>query len=47
VFTDVRAPSTPGVFLPVATFGHVRQLDAVAEPHCDVDALSGHLHATW
>ena len=28
--TDVRAPSTLGVFLRLFTFGHVRQLDAVA-----------------
>ena len=30
VFTDVRAPSTLGTFLRRFTFGHVRQLDAVA-----------------
>jgi hypothetical protein len=30
VFTDVRAPSTLGVFLRGFSFGHVRQLDAVA-----------------
>ena len=30
VFTDVRAPSTLGVFLRGFTFGHVRQFDAVA-----------------
>jgi hypothetical protein len=30
LFTDVRAPSTLGTFLPLFTFGHVRQLDAVA-----------------
>ena len=30
MFTDVRAPSTLGTFLRVFTFGHVRQLDAVA-----------------
>ena len=30
LFTDVRAPSTLGTFLRVFTFGHVRQLDAVA-----------------
>ena len=30
VFTDVRAPSTLGTFLRSFTFGHVRQLDAVA-----------------
>jgi Transposase DDE domain group 1 len=30
LFTDVRAPSTLGVFLRCFTFGHVRQLDAVA-----------------
>jgi hypothetical protein len=30
VFTDVRAPSTLGSFLRNFTFGHVRQLDAVA-----------------
>jgi hypothetical protein len=30
LFTDVRAPSTLGVFLRLFTFGHVRQLDAVA-----------------
>jgi Transposase DDE domain group 1 len=30
VFTDVRAPSTLGSFLRSFTFGHVRQLDAVA-----------------
>jgi hypothetical protein len=30
LFTDVRAPSTLGAFLRVFTFGHVRQLDAVA-----------------
>jgi hypothetical protein len=28
--TDVRAPSTLGTFLRLFTFGHVRQLDAVA-----------------
>jgi hypothetical protein len=30
VFTGVRAPSTLGSFLRAFTFGHVRQLDAVA-----------------
>ena len=30
LFHDVRAPSTLGTFLRVFTFGHVRQLDAVA-----------------
>jgi hypothetical protein len=30
LFTNVRAPSTLGTFLRVFTFGHVRQLDAVA-----------------
>ena len=30
VFADVRAPSTLGTFLRAFTFGHVRQLDAVA-----------------
>jgi hypothetical protein len=30
LFTDIRAPSTLGTFLRVFTFGHVRQLDAVA-----------------
>ena len=30
VFADVRAPSTLGTFLRGFTFGHVRQLDAVA-----------------
>lgn len=30
VFNDVRAPSTLGSFLRAFTFGHVRQLDAVA-----------------
>jgi len=30
LFTDVRAPSTLGTFLRLFTFGHVRQLDAVA-----------------
>jgi hypothetical protein len=30
LFTGVRAPSTLGVFLRAFTFGHVRQLDAVA-----------------
>ena len=30
VFTGVRAPSTLGTFLRSFTFGHVRQLDAVA-----------------
>ena len=30
VFTDVKAPSTIGTFLRGFTFGHVRQLDAVA-----------------
>ncbi|MBO0877797.1 MAG: hypothetical protein J2P19_30855 [Pseudonocardia sp.] len=30
LFTQVRAPSTLGTFLRVFTFGHVRQLDAVA-----------------
>ncbi len=29
--TEVRAPSTLGTFLRAFTFGHVRQLDAVAE----------------
>jgi len=30
LFTGVRAPSTLGTFLRTFTFGHVRQLDAVA-----------------
>src|SRR5688500_12340941 len=30
LFNAVRAPSTLGTFLRVFTFGHVRQLDAVA-----------------
>ena len=30
VFTDMKAPSTLGSFLRGFTFGHVRQLDAVA-----------------
>jgi len=30
LFTGVRAPSTLGTFLRAFTFGHVRQLDAVA-----------------
>jgi DDE family transposase len=30
LFTDIRAPSTLGTFLRLFTFGHVRQLDAVA-----------------
>src|SRR3954454_18272646 len=30
LFEDVRAPSTLGTFLRAFTFGHVRQLDAVA-----------------
>ena len=30
LFTEIRAPSTLGTFLRVFTFGHVRQLDAVA-----------------
>ncbi len=30
VFTDIKAPSTIGTFLRGFTFGHVRQLDAVA-----------------
>ena len=30
LFTDIRAPSTLGTFLRLITFGHVRQLDAVA-----------------
>jgi hypothetical protein len=30
LFIDVRAPSTLGTFLRLFTFGHVRQLDAVA-----------------
>jgi hypothetical protein len=30
LFTDVRAPSTLGTFLRLFSFGHVRQLDAVA-----------------
>ena len=30
LFRDVRAPSTLGTFLRLFTFGHVRQLDAVA-----------------
>ena len=30
LFADVRAPSTLGTFLRLFTFGHVRQLDAVA-----------------
>jgi hypothetical protein len=33
VFTGVRAPSTLGTFLRAFSFGHVRQLDAVAWPH--------------
>jgi len=31
LFTGIRAPSTMGTFLRAFTFGHVRQLDAVAE----------------
>jgi hypothetical protein len=31
LFTRVRAPSTLGTFLRLFTFGHVRQLDAVAD----------------
>jgi len=31
LFTGLRAPSTMGTFLRAFTFGHVRQLDAVAE----------------
>jgi len=30
LFTGIRAPSTSGTFLRTFTFGHVRQLDAVA-----------------
>ena len=30
LFSGVRAPSTLGIFLRAFTFGHVRQLDAVA-----------------
>jgi hypothetical protein len=30
LFADIRAPSTLGTFLRLFTFGHVRQLDAVA-----------------
>jgi len=30
VFDEARAPSTLGTFLRAFTFGHVRQLDAVA-----------------
>ena len=30
LFAGVRAPSTLGMFLPVFTFGHIRQLDGVA-----------------
>ncbi len=30
LFTGIRAPSTLGIFLRTFTFGHVRQLDAVA-----------------
>ena len=30
LFDGIRAPSTLGTFLPTFTFGHVRQLDAVA-----------------
>jgi hypothetical protein len=30
LFEGVRAPSTLGTFLRLFTFGHVRQLDAVA-----------------
>jgi hypothetical protein len=30
LFTDIRAPSTLGTFLRLFSFGHVRQLDAVA-----------------
>ena len=32
LFAGVRAPSTLGTFLRAFTFGHVRQLDAVAVP---------------
>ena len=32
LFTGIRAPSTLGTFLRCFTFGHVRQLDAVAAP---------------
>ena len=30
LFDEVRAPSTLGTFLRLFTFGHIRQLDAVA-----------------
>jgi len=40
VFTGIRAPSTMGTFLRAFTFGHVRQLDAVAERF--LTRLAGH-----
>ena len=40
LFTGVRAPSTLGTFLRGFTFGHVRQLDAVAARF--LTRLSGH-----
>ncbi len=40
VFTGLRAPSTMGTFLRSFTFGHVRQLDAVAERF--LTRLAGH-----
>jgi hypothetical protein len=47
LFTGVRAPSTLGTFLRAFTFGHVRQLGAVAAAMLArlaflVDILSGH-----
>ncbi|MDT0264661.1 IS1380 family transposase, partial [Jatrophihabitans sp. DSM 44399] len=40
LFTGTRAPSTLGTFLRAFTFGHVRQLDAVASDF--LTALAGH-----
>jgi hypothetical protein len=40
LFTGIRAPSTMGTFLRAFTFGHVRQLDAVAEGF--LTRLAGH-----
>src|SRR5665647_2371481 len=42
LFGEVRAPSTLGTFLRAFTFGHVRQLDAVAGQLRADSALYGH-----
>jgi len=47
LFTGVRAPSTLGTFLRTFTFGHVRQLDAVASRFLAALAKLNHAVSGW